>query len=188
MPGRSFTSAVRSEFASAEFRHDHIGQQKIDASLVGSHTLASPSRPLQASWTTYPLVSRIMRASLRTASSSSTSKMTSEPLGASQGLRPERVFVRRLGDCRQEMVKVVPPAGLRLATDDTAALLDNSQYRGEAQAGSFAGLFRREERLEDMRLHVLRRCRRRCRARPGSRSAPARAPGSGASPLPSESH
>ena len=42
---------------------------------------------------------------------------------------------------------------MRLATDDTAALLDDSQNRGQPQARSFASLLRREERLEDMGLH-----------------------------------
>jgi hypothetical protein len=52
------------------------------------------------------------------------------------------------------MVKVVPPARFGLATDGAAALIDNSQNGGKAQASSFAGLFRREERLEDMRPHL----------------------------------
>ena len=59
----------------------------------------------------------------------------------------------RLGDCRQEDLESRPLARFGLATNDAAALLDNSQNRGKAQASSFADPFRGEERLEDVRPH-----------------------------------
>ena len=62
-------------------------------------------------------------------------------------------MVHRLGYCRQEDSEGRSLSQSRLATDDTAALLDNSENGREAQAGSFASLFRREERLEDVGVH-----------------------------------
>src|ERR1035441_2620131 len=90
-PGRS----LRAPSASSRPPSSGMTTSDISRSMGpwwDSHS-ARPSRPLRASRTTYPLASRTFWASLRTTSSSSTRRMTSEPLGAFASLlrRKERL-------------------------------------------------------------------------------------------------
>ncbi len=141
------------EFAPAEFRHHHIGHQQIDRALVGfaqRQTLASV-----AGFENH-VPARLQNPSGKHADHVFVFHQQND-FGAlrrrGQASGRPRFLVHRLGDRRQEDREGRPLAQFGLATNAAAALLDDSQNRGQPQAGSFAGLFRREERLEDVGLH-----------------------------------
>jgi len=146
------------ELASTELGHDHIGQKQIDGALVGfahRQTFAPIGGFEEPRTRRFPESCVPVRGLSRRLPPA---KITSEPLGALSMRRPKALpwappRPPRAGRWKRRC-PVPARTRLGLAPDCTAALFYNSQNGGKAEAGSFAGLFGGEERLEDKRLHL----------------------------------
>ena len=173
-PGRSLTAASASS-RPPSIRHHHVGHKQVDGTWWASHSRQTFTPVGGFENHVSALASRIFRARPRTVSSSSTSKNDFGALGrlgqASGRTRSSCPPLRATAG--RKIREGRSPARFGLATDGAAALLDDPLDGGQPEARPFTGLFRREERLEDVGSAVRVHADAGVAAPPWSRSAPA---------------